>query len=179
MDGIVGLVMFVTVVFLICSLCGWCCHRKQKGVVFSRPGDNITNPYDPNYGQVNPYPTQSIGPAGTAQHVPVQHQPPPGMAPYQPTSYPAGAGPYSSYIPPTNTVPPYPMVGPAGSAPPLIPPSTSLPYPPGPTYPSAVPVGTAPKLPTYQEATGDATSGNTSVTNELYTKQAPYNPNFN
>lgn len=53
-------------------------YQFKTIINFLGPGDNITNPYDPNYGQVNPYPTQSIGPAGTAQHVPVQHQPPPG-----------------------------------------------------------------------------------------------------
>ncbi|XP_068895916.1 uncharacterized protein [Tenebrio molitor] len=158
MDVFVPIIIFV-LLFLIFSICGFCCKRKREGTVYG-PSPVVVPPYPveprhptPHGGPPGPgfatnhppYPTHTPHP----MPVPVFCPPPVGAAP---TPYPSAA--------------PYPPVGPTGHAP----------YPP-------VVGGTAPypdysaQPPSYSEAISQPPV-QPPLGKEGYSKQAPYNPNY-
>ncbi|XP_008195909.1 nematocyst expressed protein 4 isoform X3 [Tribolium castaneum] len=165
MDVLIPIIIFV-LVFILFSICGFCCKRKREGTVYG-PSPVVVPPYpvEPRH----PTPQSRAAPApGFATHTPPYptHNPHPLPAPV-PGYYPLAVGATPVPYPPAGAAPYPPAVGPT-------------PYPPaGPPYPP----GTAPypdygaQPPSYSEAVSQPPVQPLPA-KEGYTKQAPYNPNY-
>ncbi|KYB26407.1 hypothetical protein TcasGA2_TC033780 [Tribolium castaneum] len=183
MDVLIPIIIFV-LVFILFSICGFCCKRKREGTVYG-PSPVVVPPYpvEPRH----PTPQSRAAPApGFATHTPPYptHNPHPLPAPGEliflnytstlilslfivPGYYPLAVGATPVPYPPAGAAPYPPAVGPT-------------PYPPaGPPYPP----GTAPypdygaQPPSYSEAVSQPPVQPLPA-KEGYTKQAPYNPNY-
>ncbi|KAG5673395.1 hypothetical protein PVAND_003450 [Polypedilum vanderplanki] len=152
MDVFFFIFIFFTV-FVLCSMCGFCCKKKDEGAIFSTPvvvtstthqapGSNYVVPTD-----------QTTVPSQQSMPYPMQNQ----------SAMPYPSQPIALY-PPMNAAAPYPPM-PVGNA---------APYPPmntGPISPYPPPIQSQQSMyspPSYQEVISQAP----------YQKQAPYNPNY-
>ncbi|XP_070505685.1 protein shisa-5-like [Chironomus tepperi] len=145
--------------FVLCSLCGFCCRKKESGAIYSTPVVVTSETHQVPSGNVY------------AQQTTITTNSTPYQNPQMPMPYPAGnAAPY----PPAGNVPPYPQPQPMQPYPPV---NAGSPYPPqapygqpGAPYP---PVGYPPQPvmpPTYNEAVMHGGPG--------YQKQEAYNPSY-
>ncbi|XP_044264630.1 anther-specific proline-rich protein APG-like isoform X2 [Tribolium madens] len=174
MDVLIPIIIFV-LVFILFSVCGFCCKRKREGTVYGLTGRNVTvtsQHISASPVVVPPYPVEPRHPTPQRVAVPA---PGPGFATHNPP-YPThnphpGPGAAPAPYPPAGVAPYPPAVGPT-------------PYPPaGPSYPSTGPPISSPypdygaQPPSYSEAISQPPMQPLPA-KEGYTKQAPYNPNY-
>jgi len=166
MDIFIPIFILFTI-FVLCSLCGFCCKNRNEGAIFSTPVVITSQTHQP-VGSSTAYP---VGPHPTTNiHTNYYHTPiaPPSMPmPYSDnaTTYPAGptypgSAPYPASAPYPQA--PYPPVGQQSPYPPV-----TSPYPPQPAPYNQQALNNQ-QPPAYNEV----------VFNETHQKQAPYNPNF-
>ncbi|CRK91703.1 CLUMA_CG005349, isoform B [Clunio marinus] len=143
-------IFIIFTIFVLCSMCGFCCKKNNEGAVFSTPVVITSQTHQP-VGSPTAYPVQT-----NVSHSGYTQQPPSAMPMPQPYSshptsapYPASSAPY-----PSGGQAPYPTGG--------------APYP---TYGQA----SAPYPP---QASMDPPPYNEVMGSENLQKQAPYNPGY-
>lgn len=169
MDGDLFFFIFIIfTIFVCCSLCGFCCKRREEGAIFSTPVVITSTTHQPPGAN---YEIQTSQTTITGNQMPY----PPQQGISMPTNFSTNQGaPYT----PMQPVAPYPPMNAAAPYPPTAAPypPTTAPYPPAATpYPPAAapyPPQAMQNPPSYNEAV------NTLPTQDFYQKQAPYNPSF-
>lgn len=157
MSDFIGPIIVCVIIFILCSICGYCCRRKHQGAIYSTPVVVTSQTHTTSGGYPITTTVQSTASGG------FQATPYPTTMPM-----PQPVGNFSN--------PPYPTG--FGAQPMPQPMSQTSPYPPAPgfqtnatPYPPAaqsVPSAASQNPPSYDQVVGTDT----------YTKQAPYNPNY-